>query len=209
VSVFGPDLSAASDAAAASWIAARLGEFGTVGGLVPDGFEGCLLVRPKPLPDGTVDDIVLLGAIAGVARRHTATPDRVWFAIWDGYGWDTASTRYTAGAGGRSRPFARLSAQLPACAADRRRHDEVRAGLDRVPAFDLPHRRYYLVVGSALDAARVCEPGTGRRQVPDLWWPEDRAWFVATDTDLDWTYVGGSEEFIADVAAAFPDSATP
>lgn len=53
-------------------------------------------------------------------------------------------------------------------AADRRRHSEVRAGLDRVPAFDLPHRRYYLVVGFALDVARVCEPGTGRPQVPHV-----------------------------------------
>ena len=32
-----------------------------------------------------------------------------------------------------------------------------------------------------------------------LWWPEDRAWCVATDTDLMTTYVGGSEDCIAAV----------
>ncbi len=31
---------------------------------------------------------------------------------------------------------------------------------------------------------------------PNIWWPEDRAWCVATDIDLYDTYVGGSEESI-------------
>ena len=29
-------------------------------------------------------------------------------------------------------------------------------------------------------------------QSPNLWWPEDRAWFVATEIDYAWTYIGGS-----------------
>lgn len=32
---------------------------------------------------------------------------------------------------------------------------------------------------------------------PNLWWPEDRAWFVATDVDDTSTYVGGSRACIA------------
>ena len=31
---------------------------------------------------------------------------------------------------------------------------------------------------------------------PNIWWPEDRAWCVATDIDLFDTYVGGSRECI-------------
>ena len=31
---------------------------------------------------------------------------------------------------------------------------------------------------------------------PNIWWPEDRAWCVATDIDLYYTYVGGSKECI-------------
>ena len=31
---------------------------------------------------------------------------------------------------------------------------------------------------------------------PNIWWPEDRAWYVASDIDLYDTYVGGSEECI-------------
>jgi hypothetical protein len=30
----------------------------------------------------------------------------------------------------------------------------------------------------------------------NIWWPEDRKWCVATDIDLDSTYVGGSEACI-------------
>ncbi len=50
-------------------------------------------------------------------------------------------------------------------------------------------------------------------QSASLWWPADRAWFVATDIDLVTTYVGGSAACIADLlaepgletAAASPD----
>ena len=31
---------------------------------------------------------------------------------------------------------------------------------------------------------------------PNIWWPEDRAWCVATDIDLCYTYIGGSRECI-------------
>jgi hypothetical protein len=34
-----------------------------------------------------------------------------------------------------------------------------------------------------------------------LVWPNDHAWFLATDTDLDFTSVGGSQSLMADLAA--------
>jgi len=52
-----------------------------------------------------------------------------------------------------------------------------------------------------------------RPQTPDLMWPADRSWFVAGDTDLDSTYLGGSSELIRELLAdarveAWPVSAT-
>jgi hypothetical protein len=44
-------------------------------------------------------------------------------------------------------------------------------------------------------------------QSATLWWPADRAWCVATDTDLMSTYVGGSAACVADLLAA-PDLET-
>jgi hypothetical protein len=38
-------------------------------------------------------------------------------------------------------------------------------------------------------------------QSPSIWWPDDRSWWVATEVDFDWTYVGGSSKCIADVLA--------
>ncbi len=40
------------------------------------------------------------------------------------------------------------------------------------------------------------------REVPNLIWPEDRAWFVASEVDLDSTLVGGSRELIDELLAA-------
>jgi hypothetical protein len=36
---------------------------------------------------------------------------------------------------------------------------------------------------------------------PNLWWPDDRAWCVATEIDLAWTYVGGPGALVTDVLA--------
>jgi hypothetical protein len=46
-----------------------------------------------------------------------------------------------------------------------------------------------------LSRARVC-PNEFEPQSPSLFWPEDRAWCVATEIDLDSTYVGGSPQLI-------------
>ena len=39
----------------------------------------------------------------------------------------------------------------------------------------------------------------GWGQAPNIWWPEDRAWCVATDIDSFDTYVGGSKPCIEQV----------
>jgi hypothetical protein len=39
-------------------------------------------------------------------------------------------------------------------------------------------------------------------QSPSMWWPADRAWFVATEVDGFSTYAGGSQAAIAAVLAS-------
>ncbi|MCH7669707.1 MAG: hypothetical protein IIC71_11005 [Acidobacteria bacterium] len=39
-------------------------------------------------------------------------------------------------------------------------------------------------------------------QTANLWWPEDRAWSVATEIDFSWTYIGGSVSLIQAVLGA-------
>lgn len=203
VTIFGDAVTVPVDTEAASWIKAHLGDFGTVGGLVPGGFDRYLLVRPTSIVDGGVDETEQTAAIAGVALRHTTTPEMVWFAIWEGYGWASSSTTLYF-VSGRGLRFVRTLARLRARASDRRRRRRILRGLARIPRFDLPNRGYHLICGPIQAAACITEPGASRLQVPDLWWPDDRSWFVATDTDLDWIYVGGSQGFITEVIEAHP-----
>lgn len=104
-----------------------------------------------------------------VLRGHTRTPKRCWFAAWEGWG-------------GLA--------------------DFVRSA----PVFDVPHRSYLLLAGpietvleSVVDPpSTVVEQGLPwpHYQSPNLWWPEDRAWCVATEIDFQSTYVGASRTCI-------------
>src|SRR5438105_3236897 len=56
------------------------------------------------------------------------------------------------------------------------------------PTFTVPHRSYHLLMGP-LDALAESATGGGF-QSANLWWPDDEAWCVATEIDLNTTYVG-------------------
>ena len=73
----------------------------------------------------------------------------------------------------------------------------------RTPTLKVPDfgREYFLLEGP-LDAVMSFYPRW--RQSPNIWWPEDRTWCVATEIDFMWTFVGGSEECIEKVLAC-PD----
>jgi hypothetical protein len=72
----------------------------------------------------------------------------------------------------------------------------------RGPRLSADGRDYMLFTG-ALD--RWASLFVGERehhwQSPQLCWPEDRSWCVATEIDFDSTYIGGSTELIAAVTA--------
>lgn len=201
--------------AAASWIASRLHPFlQDVGSVVPVGFEAYARVfHPIVAPAGRLrwSDIAkrnrriahaemqfhMIARPAGrpgppayergdgpewgslpleerrvlvdLLRPRTATPDRCWFLVWEGYG-----------------------------AVDRQ-------GV--TARVELPHRNYLLAhapIDSALASLRrtiELPIELARRQSPNLWWPDDRAWIVATEVDYAWTYVGGSAALIDAILA--------
>jgi hypothetical protein len=112
------------------------------------------------LPEAIAAEVVaLLG-------RHTATPERCWFAQW--VGWAALA-------------------------------DDVRAA----PTFELPNREYFLLRGP-LDAVLDRDPAARHyHQQPALWWPDDRAWCLATEIDMNASYVGCSAA-CADALVASP-----
>lgn len=204
--IFGDHVTAAPSGAAAEWLAdACQGEWGSVGSIVPNRYSGYLRVMP---PDRDADDWwesyrAVFDAVAAAGSRHTSTPDHAWFAVWEGYGWANARTMVwvdpSDDAGGRDVERTRALRLRE----DARRRAAITAGLGEVPRFAVPHRVHYLLTGPVGAATAITEPGSsGRWQRPDLMWPEDRSWFVATDVDFWSLYIGGTEEALADIAAA-------
>jgi hypothetical protein len=59
-----------------------------------------------------------------------------------------------------------------------------------------PGRAYLLSVGPITDAVPAWN-----EESPNLWWPDDRAWIVASEIDYAWTYIGGPAALIGDVLA--------
>ena len=70
---------------------------------------------------------------------------------------------------------------------------------DDGPRVELPGRNYALFVGPLAALPSLMDAQDDHS--PNLWWPDDRAWCVATEIDLAWTYVGGSAALISDVLA--------
>ncbi len=70
---------------------------------------------------------------------------------------------------------------------------------DDGPRVELPERNYALFAGSLAALPSLMDAQDGHS--PNLWWPDDRAWCVATEIDLAWTYVGGPAALISDALA--------
>jgi hypothetical protein len=78
----------------------------------------------------------------------------------------------------------------------------LRADIRAAPTFHLPSREYHLLVGPVTAAVEnAMEPPS--RQSPNLWWPDDRSWCVATEIDLNSTYIG-CDDSCADEILATP-----
>lgn len=202
---------AVSSAAASPVVVACRGAFGTVGWFVPEGHAGCVRVAA---PDPGVEDWwaayrALFEVVAHVGAAHTSTPTLARFAVWEGYGWETSTTVYAVAE--QVDEVDRLrheEMRASARADDARRRELIRSGLRSVPRFELPNRAYYLLEGPVSAATELREPGHGDRwQRPDLFWPDDRSWHVATDVDFWSLYVAGSERFVSAIVDAVPTNA--
>jgi hypothetical protein len=179
---------------AAGWLAPRLRPFGSAAAaVVPDGFPAYARV-PHPAPDGEDPPEgnlppAQLHALTATLARHTTTPAACWFCLWDGYGWlhgSPAVGMLTSRGAGPPVPPA-----LP---------PEVLGG----PRVRLPGRDYLLFTGPLAAAPELGWDGPDGwflPQSPNLFWPEDRAWCVATEIDLPFTLVAGSTALVSELVA--------
>jgi hypothetical protein len=119
--------------------------------------------------------------LAYVLRQHTSTPGRCWFCLWEGYGYLTGSVVVLTSW--------RLEAGAPLPGPPVKRIPPPKLQKSRVR---LPYRDYLLFSGAV-------EQGDGWQDGPNVWWPDDRAWCVASEIDLDYTLVGGSVELCVEL----------
>lgn len=215
--IFGDAVRSATSAEPAAWLSSeRTGEFFTVGWLVPDRYESIVRVAANEPGEHWWEGYrELHRAIVEVARRHTSTPERAWLAIWEGHGF----TSWSAHVAWRDPPvdeaegLARDAERERVADESRREKARIAAALGEIAAFDAPERRYYLLTGPVDAVLELRHPvGTGAPNDwhhPDLWWPDDRRWFVATDVDVWSLYVAGDEAFVGEVMAAVPTQTEP
>lgn len=128
--------------------------------------------------------------LAAIARGWTATPQDCWFCTWDGFGWDAASTSALFSAEGEPPPEI----------IEEPGRDPVPRQVRDGPRVRLPNREYLLYRGPAEDVTATAALN-GDGLCANLWWPADRAWCVASDVDLPWTYVGGPRSLIDAILA--------
>jgi hypothetical protein len=132
-----------------------------------------------------------------VLTAHTTTPERCWFALWEGY----------CGTLGRIFLFSEGTDPAEVAAVERAAEEADAASAARrarAPRFELPHRPMLLLTGplTAMAEPAVLEPYGVSNQSPNIWWPDDRAWCVGTEIDLMTTYIGGSRACIEAICAA-------
>jgi hypothetical protein len=125
-----------------------------------------------------------MGAMVDLLSRHTATPNVCWLCLWEGYGYNSAvwMTFSTSEAAHDDPPPSPPQMGPPLWAELYKRAKRVK----------LPGRDYILFKGSVAQAQ-------GWHDGPNLWWPDDRAWCVASEIDFPYTYVAGSKPLIDDI----------
>ena len=218
-----PDLTFLTDVAPGRWVESALdASFATVGSLVPGGYDAyARLLHPardasynpvrwsavaewsgrvyhplmsfegislpadgygngaRPWDDdpqhGSLDEAVAM-EMESLLSRFTTTPDLCCFGVWEGYGQYSNGGTVMLTADGCGRPL------------------RVPRDLKRAQRIKGVGRNYLLYQGRLEQIAGFYT--NYRSKPPNIWWPADRAWFVATDIDLDSTYVGGSVECI-------------
>jgi hypothetical protein len=116
-------------------------------------------------------------ALVALLARHTSTAGSCWLCLWDGYGYFEPNSG-----------FAELTAR-PIGSPPDREPELVTFPVLPKSRVRLPDRDYLLFKGSISDAV-------GWEDGPNLWWPQDIAWCVASEIDLPYTYVGASSEAI-------------
>lgn len=162
-----------------------------VGSSDPDGFEGSRWDGQAPDRGDLLPD--RLESLCGVLGRHTPDPEHCFFGLWTG--WNLVAMHFSE----------RRAGEEPVPPASSRSGNEI-AG----PRLALPPNagRDYVLLAGSLSAAADIRLGDGEVSgglaptSPNLIWPADRSWFLASEIDFDSTLVGGTKKLVDAIVAS-------
>jgi hypothetical protein len=205
------------DVSPATWVVESLHPFAQdVGSVVPEGFAAYARVfhparritgAGEPVPVSWREIAEAHGRVAHGRMQLESLTGVTWQELWRGEPplWDQAPEE-------GSLPD-RLAEQL-ASILGRHTQDPARCwfgfwegfgdlGIRDLVAARVPvPKRPMLLLSGPLDAVRDTVTASGRYQSPNLWWPAERTWCVASEIDFGSTYVGASEAAIRSVLAS-------
>jgi hypothetical protein len=128
-------------------------------------------------------DRQMLAVLGDVLAGHTTTADDCCFCLWVGYG---NLEHYGWLEGDISKTTCEIAGREQHIFSPEERES---------PRLRLPDRNYLILTGplsGALRIGRWIGRKSFRPQSPNLFWPSDRAWCVASEIDFDSTLVAGS-----------------
>ena len=189
----------------------------TIGIVIPSGFESYVLIRHTGPGDsqGALGNKTL-ATLLETLSKFTATPEVCFHALWEGQGWMHAGSvatfkrlRYPR----LHRFFRPVTIRFSWRRSMRRRvRDQVQSldhlqshtlpeGIMQAERFTLPNRGYLLMRGPLTDAKSIgwIFSESFHSQSPNIIWPQDRQWILATEIDFNVTLVGGSEALISSI----------
>jgi hypothetical protein len=163
-------------------------------------------------------DAGLLGRLTRHLAVHTIEPGLLTAGVWNGYGalrpgWSSQVfvAVYDDGTGGPAPSAEELArARADAEAALMASVDpQITSAADDGPLLELPGRDYVLLDAASdelVDGSWTRTSGLGRHGTlpgvsPNLLWPADRTWCVASEIDFDSTLVGGASALIEGMSA--------
>jgi len=125
--------------------------------------------------------------LTSILRRFTATPGLCWMAVWDGWGswWPQVSLELPWDA----TPIERAAARSEGFRRAWDQHLKIEAATADIEFVQRPWGRRYFLFRAKIDQASSFDGRT-----PQLWWPDDNAWFVSTEIDGYSSYVGSSRD---------------
>lgn len=175
----------------------------------PSGFDAYVRVLHTTTGDGDRFeghlDGPLLAALVGDLAAHTTTPDRCFFALWEGYGdihGGEAAGFLTAFSGPPRWPGRIFTQEKPKAPPPPAFPPQVMTG----PLLTANGEAHFLFSGRLAEAGQWGAASYGNgvpRDInsPNLMWPADHAWFVTTSIEGTWTGVGGTASLIATLLA--------